>query len=112
MRTVPATRATSPSTTEIHFVMSVGRRPGRGGSATCLDGGMTDARAGDRDFDIVLFGATGFTGRLTAEYLARHAPDGLRWALAGRNRDKLEEVRAHLATISAAPPTSSCCTPT
>ncbi len=61
---------------------------------------MADDRNADRDFDIVLFGATGFTGRLTAEYLARHAPDGLRWALAGRNRDKLEEVRNHLATIS------------
>ena len=54
----------------------------------------------DRDVDIVLFGATGFTGRLTAEYLARHAPEGLRWALAGRNRSRLEEVRDHLATIS------------
>lgn len=62
---------------------------------------MPDDRNADRDLDIVLFGATGFTGRLTAEYLARHAPDGLRWALAGRNRDKLEEVRNHLATISA-----------
>lgn len=62
---------------------------------------MPDDRTADRDFDLVLFGATGFTGRLTAEYLARHAPDGLRWALAGRNRDKLEEVGHHLATISA-----------
>ena len=56
----------------------------------------------DRDIDIVLFGATGFTGRLTAEYLARHAPEGLRWALAGRNHSRLEEVRDHLATISPA----------
>ena len=47
----------------------------------------------DRDFDIVLFGATGFTGQLTADYLARHAPAGLRWALAGRNQAKLEAVR-------------------
>ncbi|WP_457205558.1 saccharopine dehydrogenase NADP-binding domain-containing protein, partial [Nocardioides sp. P5_C9_2] len=61
---------------------------------------MTDARTGGRDFDIVLFGATGFTGRLTAEYLARHAPGDLRWALAGRNRDKLEELRAHLVTLA------------
>ncbi len=52
-----------------------------------------------RDFDLVLFGATGFTGGLTAEYLTRHAPDGLRWALAGRNRAKLESVRERLATI-------------
>jgi short subunit dehydrogenase-like uncharacterized protein len=53
--------------------------------------------AEDREFDIVLFGATGFTGALTAEYLARHAPADLRWALAGRSPDKLEGVRARLA---------------
>lgn len=44
-----------------------------------------------RPFDLVLFGATGFTGRLVAEYLHRtHGPaSGLRWALAGRNLEKL-----------------------
>jgi short subunit dehydrogenase-like uncharacterized protein len=50
----------------------------------------------DRRFDIVVFGATGFTGALTAEYLARHAPAGMSWALAGRNMDKLSAVRARL----------------
>lgn len=54
----------------------------------------------DRSRDILLFGATGFTGGLTAEYLARHAPAGLRWALAGRNADKLEAVRRRLAEIN------------
>jgi len=63
---------------------------------------MADARNADRDFDLVLFGATGFTGQLTAEYLARHAPDGMRWALAGRSPEKLAKVRSHLATISPA----------
>jgi short subunit dehydrogenase-like uncharacterized protein len=52
--------------------------------------------ADERPFDIVLFGATGFTGGLTAEYLARNAPEGTRWALAGRSRDKLEAVRERL----------------
>jgi saccharopine dehydrogenase (NAD+, L-glutamate forming) len=50
-----------------------------------------------RDFDIVLLGATGFTGELTAAYLAEHAPAGCRWALAGRSATRLEEVRARLA---------------
>jgi short subunit dehydrogenase-like uncharacterized protein len=50
----------------------------------------------DRRLDIALFGATGFTGALTAEYLAAHAPEGMRWALAGRNRSKLEAVRDRL----------------
>jgi saccharopine dehydrogenase (NAD+, L-glutamate forming) len=53
--------------------------------------------ANQRDLDVVLLGATGFTGALTAEYLAEHAPAGLRWALAGRNRAKLEAVRERLA---------------
>ncbi len=50
----------------------------------------------ERDYDVVLFGATGFTGGLTAEYLAEHAPPDTRWALAGRNRQKLEAVRERL----------------
>src|SRR4051812_33285786 len=50
----------------------------------------------DRTFDIVLFGATGFTRRLVAEYLANHAPPEVKIALAGRNTPKLEGVRAGL----------------
>jgi short subunit dehydrogenase-like uncharacterized protein len=55
-----------------------------------------------RDLDLVLLGATGFTGGLTAEYLARNAPEGLRWAIAGRNPGRLEEVRERLAGIDPA----------
>jgi short subunit dehydrogenase-like uncharacterized protein len=50
----------------------------------------------DRAYDIVLFGATGFVGELTAEYLAAHAPEGLRWAIAGRSTEKLERLRERL----------------
>jgi short subunit dehydrogenase-like uncharacterized protein len=57
----------------------------------------------DRPFDIVLFGATGFTGRLVAEYFASHAqPNGVRWAIAGRNKEKLEAQRRDLAQKNAA----------
>lgn len=49
-----------------------------------------------RAFDLVLFGATGFTGGLTADHLARHVPPGTRWAIAGRDRDRLSAVRAAL----------------
>jgi len=51
-----------------------------------------------REFDLVLMGATGFTGRLVAEHLlARHGADReLKWALAGRSRAKLEAIRADL----------------
>jgi short subunit dehydrogenase-like uncharacterized protein len=61
----------------------------------------------DRPYDVVVFGATGFTGGLTAEYLARHTTPtphnaATRWALAGRNRAKLEQTRTHLETIEPA----------
>ncbi len=55
----------------------------------------------EREYDVVVFGATGFTGALTAEYLAAHAPAQTRWALAGRNLGKLEQVRARLGDGSA-----------
>ena len=62
---------------------------------------MPPSSRADREFDVVLFGATGFTGALTAEYLASHAPSGTRWALAGRNRAKLESVRDRLGDAAA-----------
>jgi short subunit dehydrogenase-like uncharacterized protein len=46
-----------------------------------------------RPIDVLLYGAGGFTGRLTVAEFARHAPAGLRWALAGRHRSKLEQAR-------------------
>lgn len=55
----------------------------------------------ERDLDIVLFGATGFTGKLVAEYLARHAPKDVRWVIAGRNEAKLESVKRHLVALDA-----------
>ncbi|MER6438743.1 saccharopine dehydrogenase family protein [Streptomyces sp. NPDC001185] len=58
---------------------------------------MSRAKETDRAYDIVLFGATGFVGALTAEYLAAHAPEGLRWAIAGRDAKKLERLREGLA---------------
>jgi short subunit dehydrogenase-like uncharacterized protein len=57
------------------------------------------AVASERQYDLALFGATGFTGGLTARYLAANGPDGLRWALVGRNRDKLEAVRSSLESL-------------
>ena len=49
-----------------------------------------------KPFDIVVFGATGYTGRLVVEYLVQHYPNGgggIRWAMAGRSAAKLAEVR-------------------
>jgi short subunit dehydrogenase-like uncharacterized protein len=62
-----------------------------------------NAKKSARKYDIVLWGATGFTGQLVGEYLAKKygASGEVRWALAGRNREKLEKVRAELAAIDA-----------
>ena len=61
---------------------------------------MNRPNRADRPYDIVLFGATGFVGTLTAEYLAAHAPEGLRWAIAGRSGEKLERLRERLSRES------------
>ena len=49
-----------------------------------------------REFDLAVYGATGFVGALTAAHLASHAPPGLRVALAGRSRERLTAVRTGL----------------
>ncbi len=51
-----------------------------------------------REFDVIVWGATGFTGTLVAEYLMRQHGTGreLRWAVAGRNKKKLEKLRQSL----------------
>lgn len=51
--------------------------------------------------DIILFGATGFTGRLVAAYLAEHAPSGTTIGLAGRSEEKLAKVRSELPAAAA-----------
>jgi short subunit dehydrogenase-like uncharacterized protein len=52
--------------------------------------------SGERELDVVLFGATGFVGRLVAGYLAGHAPSGVSIGLAGRCERRLADVRAGL----------------
>ncbi len=56
-----------------------------------------------REFDVIVWGATGFTGCLVAEYLCRQYGVGrdLRWAIAGRNRDKLDALRGSLGDAAA-----------
>ena len=50
-----------------------------------------------REFDVVVYGATGFTGRLVAEYLnTQYAGADIKWAMAGRSQDKLEAVRSEM----------------
>src|SRR5258708_24643478 len=51
-----------------------------------------------RDFDLIVYGATGYTGRLIGEYLAtsHRGDDAPSWAIAGRSTDKLQKVRADI----------------
>jgi len=53
----------------------------------------------DREFDIIIWGASGFTGKLVAEYLYAQygVNDSVKWAMAGRNQSKLEQVRSEVA---------------
>lgn len=57
----------------------------------------------DRDFDVIVWGATGFTGRLVAEYLALTYGVGrqLRWAIAGRSADKLASIASMVSESQA-----------
>ena len=60
--------------------------------------------ANDREFDIIIFGASGFTGRLVAEYMhATHTPRGVKWAMAGRDLKKLAAVRDEMGLPASIP---------
>jgi len=61
---------------------------------------MPDAQT-DRPYDIVLFGATGFTGGLIAQYLCKRVGTSMRWAIAGRDLAKLESRRSELGASAA-----------
>lgn len=54
-----------------------------------------------REFDVVLYGATGFTGRQTVRYFTEYAPPGLNWAIGGRNLAKLQALQSGVPVIAA-----------
>jgi short subunit dehydrogenase-like uncharacterized protein len=56
----------------------------------------------ERLYDVVVYGATGFTGGLVAEYMARHVGNRVRWAIAGRNPERLAEVKEYLVALDPA----------
>lgn len=64
------------------------------------ESGLMETERSSRPFDVVVWGATGFTGRLVAEYIATRYGVGsnVRWALAGRNLNKLEKLRNELSS--------------
>ena len=67
---------------------------------------MADSTSSDREFDIIIYGATGYTGRLVAEYVNNHyagRDDAPKWAMAGRNKAKLEDVRTLIGAAEDTP---------
>ena len=60
----------------------------------------------DTEFDIIVYGATGYTGRLVAEHFVReygNAANAPKWAMAGRSMDKLEAVRDEIGALASTP---------
>jgi short subunit dehydrogenase-like uncharacterized protein len=53
-----------------------------------------------RIYEVVLLGATGYTGQLTAEYIQEHVAPDLSWAIAGRNKKRLLEMAAELKEMN------------
>ncbi|KAI9809420.1 MAG: hypothetical protein M1827_006856 [Pycnora praestabilis] len=53
-----------------------------------------------RQYELVVFGATGYTGQLCAEHITTHLPTDLRWAIAGRTMSKLTALKDHLRTLN------------
>lgn len=54
----------------------------------------------DREYDIVVVGATGYTGAITSAHIAEHLPTNLKWAIAGRSSLKLEELAEKLQRLA------------
>jgi len=54
----------------------------------------------DRTHEVLLWGATGYTGKITAEYINKNLPLDLNWVIAGRDRKKLENLNEHLKTLN------------
>ncbi|KAI9851220.1 MAG: hypothetical protein M1838_004232 [Thelocarpon superellum] len=54
----------------------------------------------NREYELVLFGATGFTGRVTAEHIATYLPSDLVWALAGRSANKLNQLNEKVRLLN------------
>jgi short subunit dehydrogenase-like uncharacterized protein len=55
------------------------------------------AAESSRKYDVVVLGATGFTGTLVVEFLSRYYTNRLKWAIAGRCKEKLQSLKADLA---------------
>ena len=53
-----------------------------------------------REYELILLGATGYTGKITAEWIGANLPTDLKWAIAGRNAKKLQSVVDELKQLN------------
>lgn len=53
-----------------------------------------------RHYELIVLGATGYTGKLVAEWVSTHLPEDLKWAIAGRNAKKLQAVVDELTKLN------------
>ena len=58
------------------------------------------AAPSSRQYDLVLLGATGYTGKLCAEYITRNLPTNLKWAVGGRSSSKLSAITEELRSLN------------
>ena len=58
------------------------------------------AASSSRQYDLVLLGATGYTGKLCAEYITVNLPTNLKWAVGGRSNSKLSAVTKELRSLN------------
>lgn len=58
------------------------------------------ATTSQKEYDIILFGATGYTGKLCAEYITLTLPTDLKWAVAGRSASKLSAIVDELKSLN------------
>lgn len=56
--------------------------------------------AGSRQYECVVFGASGYTGKYTAEHITTHLPTDFKWAVAGRSQDKLKRLVDELKLLN------------
>lgn len=54
----------------------------------------------NRQYDVVLLGPTGYTGRFCAEHIVQNLPTDLKWAIAGRSAQKMESIAQELKTLN------------
>jgi hypothetical protein len=56
--------------------------------------------ASNRQYDLVLLGPTGYTGRLCSEHIVQNLPTDLKWAIAGRSPQKIEPIAEELKKLN------------